>query len=141
MSGLSWEDCSRFSQAVIDEYCWKTLETLILRSNKISQIDDSVVSCIFKDFIFFLFYYNFNDIVQCSKVFELIQFPIFFFFYSKYPSLVGCSSCPHQDRPVVEKLSRSRAVGPQTLGAQCGTYFGADEEVKSVANVCLAEWA
>ena len=51
-----------------------------------------------------------------------------FFFYPEHPSFVGRSSCPHQDRPVVEKLSHSRGVGPQTLGAQCGTYFGADEE-------------
>ena len=64
-----------------------------------------------------------------------------FFLYPEHPSLVGCSSCTHQDRPVVEKLSRSREVGPQTLGAQCGTYFGADEEVRSVVNVCLAAWA
>ena len=65
----------------------------------------------------------------------------FFFLYPEHPSLVGCSSCPHQDSPVVEKLSRSRGVGPQTLGAQCGTYFGAGEEVRGVVNVCLAEWA
>ena len=64
-----------------------------------------------------------------------------FFFYPKHPSFVGCSSCPHQNRPVVEKLSRSHRVGPQTLGAQCGTYFGASEEVRGVMNVCLAEWA
>ena len=57
----------------------------------------------------------------------------FFFFYLEHSSLVGCSSCPHQDRPVVEKLSRSYGVGPQTLEAQCGTYFG---QVRGVVKVC-----
>ena len=50
--------------------------------------------------------------------------------------LVGCSSYPHQDRPVVEELSRSHGVGPQTR-TQCGTYFGASEEVR----VSMTEWA
>ena len=59
----------------------------------------------------------------------------FFIFYPKHPGLVGRSSCPHQDRPMVKKLSRSRGVGPQTLGAQCSTYFGADEEARGVVNV------
>ena len=34
----------------------------------------------------------------------------------------------------------SHGVGPQTLGAQCGTYFGAGEEVRGVVKVCFAEW-
>ena len=70
-----------------------------------------------------------------------VFFFLFFSLYLEHPSLVGCSSCPHQDRPVVEKLSRSRGVGPQALEAQCSTYFGVGEEVRGVVNVCLAEWA
>ena len=81
--------------------------------------------------------------VFSGKVYEIVEWSglELFFFYSEHPSLVGCSSCSHQDRPVVEKFSRSRGVGPQTLGAQCGIYFGAGEEVRGVVNVCLAEWA
>ena len=60
-----------------------------------------------------------------------------FFFYPEHPSPVGCFSCPHQKRLVVEELSRSHGVGPQTLGS----YFGAGEEVKDVMKVCMAEWA
>ena len=57
----------------------------------------------------------------------LVETSFFFFFYSEHPSLVGCSLCPYQDHQVVEKLSRSRGVGPQTLETQCGIYFGAGE--------------
>ena len=55
--------------------------------------------------------------------------------------MLGALHVPHQDRPVVEELSHSHRVGPQTLGTQCGTYFGVGEEVRGVMRVCMAEWA
>ena len=77
---------------------------------------------------------------------ELITCHIFiklstFFFTPSTLVLLGAFHVLNRDRPVVEKLSRSRGVGPQTLGTQCGIYFGADEKVRGVVNVCLAEWA
>ena len=107
-------------------------------------------------FMLILLYFYFFSAITIFSVFQLTS-PLslsflsfssnyygisitFFFLYPEHPSLVGYSSCSHRDRPVVEKLSRSRGVNPQTLGAQCGTYFGAGEEMRGVVNVCLAKW-
>ena len=90
-----------------------------------------------------LFCVVFVDVVLCCVcwccfVLCLLMLFCVVFFYPEHPSLDGCFSCPHQNHLVVEKLSHSHGVGPQNLGAQCGTYFGADEEVRGVVKVCLA---
>ena len=63
-----------------------------------------------------------------------------FFFTPSTLFLLGAPHVSIKTLSVVEKLSRSHGVGPQTLRTQCGIYFGASEEVRGVVNVCLAEW-
>ena len=51
--------------------------------------------------------------------------------------MVGCFSGSHQDRTTLQELSQPHRVDPQTLGSQCGTCFGAGEEVMGVVIVSM----
>ena len=60
-----------------------------------------------------------------------------FFFFPSTLVVGGCFSGALQNPPVLQELSSSYGVGPQTFESQCCIYFGAGEEVMGG----VTEWA